>query len=85
MGSRTELYGCGAKRYEGSTYRWSYDCIYISASDSQTVRGKQTYGSDDDGRLVGKAKGHPGQKWKIAPYKAPAKPPQADGAAATIR
>ncbi|MFK0238195.1 hypothetical protein [Streptomyces vinaceus] len=75
IGSRTELFGCGAKRYRGSTYRWSYDGTYISASDSQTVPSEQTYWTDDDGQLVGKSKGHPGQKWKIAPYKAPAKPP----------
>ncbi|WP_406240423.1 hypothetical protein [Streptomyces anulatus] len=71
LGSRTELYGCGAKRYEGSTYRWKYDGTYITASDSQTVPSERTYWTDDNGRLVGKAKGGPGQKWTIASYKEP--------------
>ncbi|WP_331721605.1 hypothetical protein OG725_36610 (plasmid) [Streptomyces sp. NBC_01213] len=75
VGSRTEMFGCGAKRYENSTYRWDYDGTYITASDSQTVPWERTYWTDDDGRLVGKAKGCPGQKWTIAPYKEPAKTP----------
>ncbi|MEV0990830.1 hypothetical protein [Streptomyces sp. NPDC049949] len=79
VGSRTEMFGCGAKRYEGSTYRWDYDGTYISASDSETVPAERTYWTDDDGRLVGKAKGGPGQKWTIAPYKEPAKSEKANG------
>ncbi|MET7344643.1 hypothetical protein [Streptomyces sp. NPDC005547] len=75
VASRTGMYGCGAKRYEGSTYRWDYDGTYITASDSQTVPWERTYWTDDNGRLVGKAKGNPGQKWTIAPYKEPAETP----------
>ncbi|QRV25867.1 hypothetical protein I6J39_00160 [Streptomyces californicus] len=70
--SRTGMYGCGAKRYEGSTYRWDYDGTYITASDSKTVPSERTYWTDDDGRLVGKTKGGPGQKWTVTPYKEPA-------------
>ncbi|MFI0503217.1 hypothetical protein ACH3WN_10160 [Streptomyces albogriseolus] len=73
VGARTEMFGCGAMRYVGSTYRWDYDGTYITASDSKTVPSEQTYWTDDKGQLVGKAKGHPGQKWTIAPYKAPTK------------
>ncbi|MFQ6146452.1 hypothetical protein ACLMNJ_25835 [Streptomyces seoulensis] len=81
VGSRTEMYGCGAKRYQGSTYRWVYDGTYITASDSKTVPREKTYWTDDDGHLVGKAKGQPGQKWTIAPYEEPAKAPAQDGIA----
>jgi hypothetical protein len=70
---------CGAKRYEGSTYRWDYDGTYITASDSETVPSEKTYWTDDNGRLVGKPKGSPGQKWTIAAYKEPAD--QIDGEA----
>ncbi|MFF5435465.1 hypothetical protein ACFY5K_36415 [Streptomyces griseofuscus] len=77
-GSRTQMFGCGAKRYGGSTYRWDYDGTYITASDSQTVPWEKTYWTDDGGRLVGKAKGGPGQKWTIAAYKKPAKTEQTD-------
>ncbi|MFB8086894.1 hypothetical protein [Streptomyces sp. NPDC055992] len=73
VGARTEMFGCGAMRYGGSTYRWDYDGTYITASDSKTVPSEQTYWTDDEGQLVGKAKGNPGQKWTIAPYKAPTK------------
>ncbi|MFF8958678.1 hypothetical protein [Streptomyces sp. NPDC014894] len=75
VGSRTDMFGCGASRYGGSTYRWTYDGTYITASDSQTMSSEGTYWTDVDGRLVGKAKGHSGQKWTIAPYKEPAKTP----------
>ncbi|MFE7624158.1 hypothetical protein [Streptomyces sp. NPDC057509] len=80
VGARTEMFGCGAMRYGGSTYRWDYDGTYITASDSKTVSSEQTYWTDDEGQLVGKAKGHPGQKWTIAPYKAPTKAPDTGGA-----
>ncbi|MGW6568430.1 hypothetical protein [Streptomyces sp. NPDC054975] len=77
--SPTGMYGCGAKRYGGSTYRWDYDGTYITASDSKTVPSERTYWTDNDGLLVGKAKGGPGQKWTIAPYEEPAKTDKADG------
>ncbi|WP_049649903.1 hypothetical protein [Kitasatospora sp. MY 5-36] len=80
VGSRTQMYGCGAMRYAGSTYRWDYDGTYITASDSKTVPSERTYWTDDDGRLVGKAKGGAGQKWTIASYKAPAESPDKGGA-----
>ncbi|MEU8560547.1 hypothetical protein AB0C45_03565 [Streptomyces cyaneofuscatus] len=79
VGARTEMFGCGAMRYGGSTYRWDYDGTYITASDSKTVPSEQTYWTDDEGQLVGKAKGHPGQKWTIAPYKTPTKAPDTGG------
>ncbi|GAA5062191.1 hypothetical protein [Streptomyces similanensis] len=79
VGARTRMYGCGALRHRGSTYRWDYDGTYITASDSKTVPSEQTYWTDDDGRLVGKEKGGSGQKWTIAPYKAPTKAPNTGG------
>ncbi|MGW6568432.1 hypothetical protein [Streptomyces sp. NPDC054975] len=67
--ARTELYGCGASRHEGSTYRWVYDGTHIYGADSKTVPAEQTYWTDEDGRLVGKNKGGPGQTWTLAPWK----------------
>ncbi|MFD9624061.1 hypothetical protein ACFWB2_43800 [Streptomyces virginiae] len=43
VGLRTEMYGCGAVRYGGSTYRWDYDGTYITASDNKTVPSERTY------------------------------------------
>lgn len=70
----TRLYGCGASRGEGSTYGWTYDGTYIYGADSKTVPSERTYWTDEDGYLVGKPKGGPGQTWSIKPW-TPSKPP----------
>ncbi|MFE3618440.1 hypothetical protein, partial [Streptomyces anulatus] len=67
--SRTRMFGCGAKRGKGATYRWAYDGTYIYGSDSETVPSERTYWTDHNGQLVGKHKGVPGQTWTIAPWK----------------
>ncbi|MFJ9643019.1 hypothetical protein [Streptomyces sp. NPDC101206] len=74
VSARTTMYGCGAKRYSGGTYRWIFDGTYIYAADSKTVPSERTYWTDQDGTLVGKAKGGEGQKWTLAKAKEPAKP-----------
>ncbi|MFJ7631134.1 hypothetical protein ACIQZN_32135 [Streptomyces sp. NPDC097595] len=71
-GAPTRLYGCGASRGAGSTYGWTYDGTYIYGSDSKTVPSEQTYWTDEDGHLLGKPKGGPGQTWSIKPW-APSK------------
>ncbi|MFJ8335414.1 hypothetical protein [Streptomyces sp. NPDC094437] len=67
-GARTGMYGSGASRGRGSTYRWVYDGTYIYGADSGTVPSERTYWTDDNGYLVGKNKGGPGQTWTIAPW-----------------
>ncbi|MFD4022257.1 hypothetical protein ACFWRV_01885 [Streptomyces sp. NPDC058576] len=61
----TELDGCGASRGQESTYGWTYDGTYIYSSDSKTVSYERTYWTDENGYLVGKPKGGPGQTWSI--------------------
>ncbi|MFG3350271.1 hypothetical protein ACGF1Z_35100 [Streptomyces sp. NPDC048018] len=71
----TTMYGCGAKRYKGSTYRWVFDGTHIYAADSTTLPSQATYWTDEEGALVGKAKGGPGQKWTLAKVEeAPTRP-----------
>ncbi|MGV9687799.1 hypothetical protein ACWDUX_01615 [Streptomyces sp. NPDC003444] len=70
----TRMYGCGASRGQGSTYGWTYDGTYIYGADSKTVPSERTYWTDEDGYLVGKPKGGPGQTWSIKPW-TPSKPP----------
>ncbi|MFB7053475.1 hypothetical protein ACFCXT_10175 [Streptomyces vinaceus] len=65
----TRMYGCGASRDKNSTYRWTYDGTHIYAADSRTVAAGRTYWTDQDGFLVGKSKGGPGQAWTLAPWK----------------
>lgn len=73
--ARTGLSGCGRSRDKGSTYRWVYDGTHIYGADSKTVPSERTYWTDDDGQLVGKDKGAPGQSWTLAPWKpTPQKP-----------
>ncbi|MDX2394963.1 hypothetical protein NJL88_33840 [Streptomyces sp. DK15] len=78
-GAMTALYGCGASRrtslrYPKATYRWTTDGTYIYGADSMTVSAERTYWTDDQGYLVGKDKGGPGQAWTLAPWT----PPPAD-------
>jgi hypothetical protein len=42
------------------------------------VPAERTYWTDEDGYLVGKAKGGLGQAWTIAPWNPPAPDPQAN-------
>ncbi|GAA2650780.1 hypothetical protein GCM10010425_74370 [Streptomyces spororaveus] len=63
--------------------RWEFDGTYIAASDSKTVPWERTYWTDDNGRLVGKAKGHPGQKRTVAPWE-PRKPAPAEADIADV-
>ncbi|MFD6875696.1 MULTISPECIES: hypothetical protein [unclassified Streptomyces] len=72
--SATRMHGCGARREKNSTYRWTYDGTHIHGADSQTVPADRTYWTDQDGFLVGKSKGGPGQSWTLAPWK-PAETP----------
>ncbi|MFF3416008.1 hypothetical protein ACFYW9_15135 [Streptomyces sp. NPDC002698] len=69
--ARTEMYGCGASRYEHSTYRWEYDGTHIYGADSRTVPSERTYWTDEHGILVGKDKGGPGQTWTLTLWKPP--------------
>ncbi|WP_435240260.1 hypothetical protein [Streptomyces sp. YPW6] len=71
----TRMHGCGVGRGEGSTYGWAYDGTYIYGADSKTVPSERTYWTDEDGYLVGKPKGGPGQTWSIKPW-TPTKPPE---------
>lgn len=71
-GARTEMYGSGASRKSGSTYRWVFDGTHIYGADSKTVPAERTYWTDDNGYLVGRNKGGPGQTWTLASWKAPA-------------
>ncbi|CAM5359535.1 hypothetical protein SAVIM338S_01342 [Streptomyces avidinii] len=80
--STTRMYGCGASRTEGSTYRWVYDGTYIYGADSKTVPLERTYWTDENGYLVGKSKGGPAQTWTLAPWK-PA-PPEPDMSAVAL-
>ncbi|WP_097967596.1 hypothetical protein [Streptomyces sp. or20] len=76
-GARTKMYGCGASRGGSSTYRWVYDGTHIYGADSTAIPSERTYWTDEDGRLVGKNKGGPGQTWTLASWKptAPAADP----------
>ncbi|MEV7512662.1 hypothetical protein AB0O57_32360 [Streptomyces sp. NPDC091201] len=65
----TDMNGCGASRGRNSTYRWVYDGTHIYGADSRTVPQERTYWTDDNGYLVGKNKGGPGQTWTLAPWK----------------
>ncbi|MFZ4237440.1 hypothetical protein ACOZGD_19925 [Streptomyces murinus] len=67
----TRLGGCGVSRFENSTYRWTTDGTYIFGADSETVPAERTYWTDDNGYLVGKKKGGPGQTWTIATWTPP--------------
>lgn len=69
VSARMEMYGCGASRGENRTYRWEYDGTYIYGADSKTVPSERTYWTDDNGYLVGKDKGGPGQKWTLTSWK----------------
>lgn len=73
--ARTEMHGCGADRYEHSTYRWEYDGTHIYGADSTTVPSERTYWTDENGFLVGKDKGGPGQTWTLTQWKPPAPQP----------
>lgn len=71
--STTRLYGCGAVNAGSSTYNWTYDGTYIYAADSDTIPSQQTYWTDNNGYLVGRPKGGPGQTWSIVKW-TPTKP-----------
>lgn len=79
-GARTELYGSGASRGKNSTYRWVFDGTYIYGADSKTVPSERTYWTDNDGRLIGKGKGGPGQTGALAPWTPPPAKTDWDGA-----
>ncbi|MFE9137618.1 hypothetical protein [Streptomyces sp. NPDC007355] len=49
-----------------------YNATYIHGADDYVPQGR-AYWTDEGGRLVGKAKGEPGQKWTIAPWTPPAR------------
>ncbi|WP_042804706.1 hypothetical protein [Streptomyces sp. C] len=66
--STTRVHGCGAIRYTGATYGWTYDGTYIYGADSKTVPSEQTYWTDADGYLVGRPKGGKGQTWSIVKW-----------------
>ncbi|MFB6951297.1 hypothetical protein ACFCXP_16865 [Streptomyces niveus] len=68
-GATTDMYGCGAERGRGATYRWEYDGTYIYGADSKTVSSERTYWTDDDGSLLGKPKGGAGQTWTLTSWK----------------
>ncbi|GAB2722689.1 hypothetical protein [Kitasatospora kifunensis] len=57
---------------DGDTYRWVYDGTHIYAAAGRTVPSERTYWTDEDGRLVGKSKGGPGQTWTLASWTPPA-------------
>ncbi|MFD5144597.1 hypothetical protein [Streptomyces sp. NPDC058401] len=73
----TRMYGCGASRDKGSTYRWAYDGTHIYGADSETVPAERTYWTDEGGYLVGETKGGPGQTWTLTAWK-PAPRTQSD-------
>lgn len=76
----TRMYGCGASRGPGSTYRWATGNGYIYAADDN-VSSDKTCWTDVDGQLVGRAAGGPGQSWTIASWTPPEQPAEVAKAA----
>ncbi|MGW5307656.1 hypothetical protein ACWERF_27435 [Streptomyces griseoluteus] len=70
----TLMDGCGTSRGPNALCGWIYDGTHIYGSDSKTVPSERTYWTDEDGYLVGKPKGGPGQTWSVKPW-TPSKPP----------
>ncbi|MFE1790878.1 hypothetical protein ACFW7J_21190 [Streptomyces sp. NPDC059525] len=67
--ARTGMYGCGAdSSNDTSAYRWWFENGHIYGGSDMTQSGDSLFWTDDNGRLVGRPKGSPGQKWTVTKW-----------------
>ncbi|MGW2964918.1 hypothetical protein ACWDGI_41605 [Streptomyces sp. NPDC001220] len=74
------MYGCGAPRAAGQTYRWTSDGTHIYAADSTTVPAEETYWTDENGTLTMARKGAAAQEWTLASWTPQPSPSNAERA-----